>query len=294
MKFAFFLAFTSMSVVSLGQDTKNDYAAEIEAWHLQRIAALKRADGWLNLVGLYWLHEGRNSFGSSAKNEIVFPKGKIAPEAGYFEVTAQTVTVHANPAAHIHFEGKEVAELIQFDGNAIKDRQLQCGSLHWTIIRRKDKLGIRLRDDQSKTLLTFKDTERFPADPQFRFGAVFDAGDTTRKISIRNQIGQDLQEGSPGSLLFSFQGKEYRLDALDEGKDILIVFGDRSSGKETYGGGRFITLKKPMPGERVTLDFNKSYNPPCVFTPYATCPLPPPQNRLPFAVRAGEKTYGHH
>lgn len=288
-------AFIGFAFASTAQVTDTvGYKASIEAWHQQRMTDLKRPNGWLNLVGLHWLHEGRNSFGSGAKNDIVFPAGRISREAGYFEVSGQHVILHANPASRIEFDGKEVSELVQFDADSVKERQVKSGSLRWTIIKRQDKLGIRLRDDKSKVLSGFKGTEQFPVDPQYRFDARFEGGDSTRTISINNKIGQTLTEKSPGTLVFTYAGKEYRLDALDEGQSILIVFADRTTGKETYGAGRFLTLKKPSPGDHVTLDFNKSYNPPCVFTPYATCPLPPPQNRLPFAVRAGEKNYAEH
>lgn len=136
--------------------------------------------------------------------------------------------------------------------------------------------------------------ERFTVDPAWRLTARFEPADSLHTIPVTNIIGQTTPQRCPGAVVFAWEGKTYRLDALDGGDDLFIIFSDATSGHETYGGGRFLYAPKPSAEGKVVLDFNKAYNPPCVFTPYATCPLPPSQNQLPIAVHAGEKVYGHH
>ncbi|MDL5045741.1 DUF1684 domain-containing protein [Oscillatoria amoena NRMC-F 0135] len=119
--------------------------------------------------------------------------------------------------------------------------------------------------------------------------------DSSRTIEITNVLGQTLQQRSVGTLLFSWKGEQYSIDAIDEGNDeFFIIFGDETNTRETYGAGRYLYVALPEEGDKVIIDFNKAYNPPCAFTEFATCPLPPKQNLLPFSVTAGEKNYGDH
>lgn len=278
---------------SLTPDELKAYESEVDSWHATRIQRVKAPDGWLNLVGLYWLDPGMTSFGSSPESGIVFPEGKIAANAGYFIVHNNTVTVVAADGVRILLNDKPIAKEIIYHPDSVKAAVLTCGSLEWSIIKRDNMLGIRLRDHDSENLKTFTGVERFPTDPAYRVTATFEESpDSAHTIAITNVLGQTTQQSSPGTLVFNLQGKAHRLDVLEgNAEEFFIVFGDATSGKETYGGGRFIYVRKPDEAGTTSVDFNKAYNPPCVFTPYATCPLPPKQNELTIEVKAGEKNY---
>lgn len=270
------------------------YQKEIDDWHVKRIQELKADDGWLNLVGLYWLQEGKSSFGSGAQNKIVFPKGSIDDVAGCFERTGNIVKLVVADNVAIGVNNKPAKEALVFQENPTVVPIISFGSLRWNIIKRDDKIGIRLRDLASPAPAAFTGVDRFPVDSAWRIPAILKPQLQAAAIDIRNVIGQTTKQKSPGKLVFAINNKQYTLDALDQGSDLLIVFGDATSGNTTYPAGRFIDVKKPGADGNLMIDFNEAYNPPCAFTNYATCPLPPPQNILPIEVTAGEKDYGNH
>lgn len=279
-------------------ETKIDpiaYAAEIENWHAERINSLKSDNGWLNLAGLFWLQEGINTFGSDSSNSIVFPKGKIASQAGFFLVKNGTVQLHASPDVDILSNNIRIAEQQIFHPDSTQQPILTHSTLQWFVIKRDDQLGIRLRDLKSPEVEQFTGIERYEVDPAWRVVAKLETPLSPKTIDITNVLGQTIAQKSPGTLVFDWQNKTYRLDALEEGTELFIIFGDSTNASETYPAGRYLYAQPPGPDGTTILDFNKAYNPPCAFTPYATCPLPPLQNVLPLAVRAGEKNYqGHH
>jgi uncharacterized protein len=268
------------------------YAADVERWHAKRVEALRAPDGWLNLVGLYWLDEGHSSFGSSPENKIVFPAGSIAGNAGYFERRGTTVKLIVAEHVGITIANQPVKEAIIFDKDSLRPPVLASGSLRWTIIRRDDKIGIRLRDLNSPLVTSFKDIDRYPVDTAWLIRAVFQPAPVPGSIAITNIIGQTSAQHSPGKLVFTVGSRQFTLDALEEGDEFFILFGDGTNGKTTYPSGRFISVARPAtPDNSTVIDFNKAYNPPCAFTNYATCPLPPKQNVLPIDVEAGEKNH---
>jgi uncharacterized protein (DUF1684 family) len=269
------------------------YQQEIDTWHSRRIRDLKAPNGWLNLAGLYWLDEGASSFGAGPQNKIIFPAGTIDEQAGTFQRTGSTVRLIVQNAT-IKVDGKVVKEAVIFDKDSARQPVISSGHLRWTIIQRGEKIGIRLRDLESPLVTQFKDIDRFPVDTTWRIQAVLQPQHQTPTIAVTNILGQTNQQPSPGKLVFTVGTKQYTLDALEEGDELFIIFGDETSGKTTYPSGRFLAVKKPGADGLTTIDFNFAYNPPCAFTGYATCPLPPPQNILPFAVTAGEKNYGHY
>jgi uncharacterized protein (DUF1684 family) len=250
---------------------------EIAQWRSAREAALKADGGWLTVAGLFWLHPGANSYGKEASNDIALPYGPA--RAGTFEL----------------HDGKVTAV---FNGNKCELRPDSADSakvdrLSLFVIHRGDRYGIRLKDPESEYRRSFHGLEYFPANKHYRVTARFVA--EPAEIPILNVIGQKEKYPSPGYASFVLQGHELRLRPyLEEpnANQLFYVFRDETSGKETYGGGRFLYSSMPANGE-VVLDFNKAYNPPCSFTPYATCPLPPPENRLGIRIEAGEKKYGH-
>jgi len=269
------------------------YRQEVEAWRQKRIAGLKREDGWLTLVGLFWLDEGENRFGSGAGNRVIFPAGTAPELAGSLERHGKEVTVKVAPGAAVTHDGKPVAELalkVDADGGPTV---LALGSLRFYVIQRGDRLGVRVKDTKSPALASFRGIDAFALRPDWRVDARFEPYDPPKKIAIPNILGQVEDTPSPGAVVFSKDGSTFRLDALpgDDDGGLFLIFADATNGHETYGAGRFLSTPPPK-GGRVAVDFNEAYNPPCAFTSYATCPLPPKQNRLAVRIEAGEKKYG--
>lgn len=284
-----FLCVASMGLKSVKSGTP--YEEEVKEWHRSRIENLKKEDGWLNLAGLYWLEEGKNTFGAAKTNAIVFPKGKSEESLGTFTLDNGEVFLETTPEKAIFNGNEPVTNLKIFpsEENIILKHQ----SLRWFIIKRGSKYGVRLRDLDSPFLKEFTGIETFPIDANWKIKAKF-VQEENKKIAVLDVLGQTTLQDSPGKVVFSIHGKQYSLDALNDTAGLFIIFADKTNKKQTYGAGRFLYTDKPDANGIVYLDFNKAINPPCAFTPYATCPLPPKQNVLPVTVYAGEKNYGHH
>ncbi|HLK47488.1 MAG TPA: DUF1684 domain-containing protein [Bryobacteraceae bacterium] len=273
-KLAFVLACVSAAGVLMAA---TGYQSEIAEWRRQREAGLRRDGGWLTVTGLFWLREGANRFGAAAGNEVVLPSGPA--QAGIFELQ----------------KGKVIAKVNGSSRELRPDSEdlVQAGRLRLYVIQRGDRFGIRLKDPDSQFLREFHGLEYFPAREEYRVTARFVA--EARKIPIANIVGQTELDDSPGYVVFQLQGREFRLyPVLEEpgAKELFFIFRDETAGRETYGAGRFLYTDLPKNGT-VVLDFNKAYNPPCAFTPFATCPLPPKENRIGARIEAGEKKYGH-
>lgn len=295
----FFLAFVIVSCAP-NKQTENvidreAYTAEINKWHEERIQNLKGSNGWLNLAGLFWLKEGVSSFGSDESNDLVFPKDKMAAKAGIFLLQNGIVNMTASPDVEILSNEVPMKSGVVFHPDSIRQPKLSHASLQWFIIKRDDQYGVRLRDLKSTAVEEFHGIERYDVNPEYRVVATLETTSTPKKIDITNVLGQTTAQDSPGTLVFTLKGKEYRLDALLEGEELFVIFGDPTNEKETYPSGRYLYANLPGPDGKTILDFNKAYNPPCAFTPFATCPLPPSQNGLAVAITAGEKNFqGYH
>jgi uncharacterized protein len=266
------------------------YRQEVEAWRAKRVAGLKKEDGWLTLVGLYWLKPGENRFGSDPGNPVILPEGKSPAVAGTFTLEGDAVHLDVRPGVALTADGKPVTPGMTVSADASgKPTILQLGSLTFYVIKRGDRTGVRIKDKTSPMLASFKGIDEYPIRPEWRIVARFEPYQD-KKVAIANIIGQVSDEKSPGAVVFDWQGKTYRIDALEGGEDgsLFLVFGDQTNGKETYGAGRFLDTDPPKDG-KVVVDFNTAYNPPCAFTAFATCPLPPAQNKLAVRVEAGEK-----
>ena len=273
------------------------YKTQIEQWHQDRVNSLKSENGWLNLAGLFWLNEGKNSLGRGSDFDVPFPVATTPTTLGSLDL--QNGEIRFVPAANaaVSADDKTITEpVVVFSSNS-KPVTLASGSLRWVVIKRGDKYGIRLRDLESPFLKEFHTIERYPVDESWRIKAKLETPATPRTIPILNVLGQTTQTPLAGTVVFEKDGKTYRLDAVGEGEKLFILFGDATNSHDTYGSGRFLYADKPRadsPDGVTTLDFNQAINPPCAFTPYATCPLPPKQNKLAFAITAGEKRYGDH
>jgi uncharacterized protein (DUF1684 family) len=298
MRKLFFVPILTLLSLSIFAQS-NAYLAEIEQWNAARINALKQADGWLNLEGLFWLKKGVNSFGSSSVNDLVFDNAAFPKHVGDFIYDNGKVFWKASKTEKIAIKDKSGVDVAD-DGTlnlltAIEGTYTsQWKDFVWIVIQREDKVGLRFRNLKAKTLLEFKGIERFPVDSKWRIKAKV-IPQNQNPLMIMNVLGQNTAQKHGGQLVFEIEGTTYRLDAIDEGGiRLFVTFADATSGKTTYGSGRFIELEKPDADGFTYIDFNKAYNPPCAFTEFATCPLPPPQNRLTIAIPAGEKKYGHH
>jgi len=268
-----------------------DYINEIKTWHNKRIENLKKENGWLNLVGLIWLKEGVNKFGSDKSNEIVFPEN--APKfIGKFILKDSIVVAEINSDIEVTSDGKKVNKLVLQNDLKGNPTILAHNNFRWHIIKRGEKYGVRLRDLEAPLVKNFKGIETFPINDEWKIEAKFVQYNSPKEILIPNILGMIDTSKTVGKILFNKNGKEYSLEALDGGGDsFFIIFADETNGNETYGAGRFLSVEKPKNGKNFYIDFNKAYNPPCVFTKYATCPLPPKENHIKLRITAGEKMF---
>ncbi len=270
-----------------------EHARKVQAWRIERHDRLVQPDGWLSLVGLHFLHEGENTFGSGPDADVQFPQGRAPDRAGSFVLKDGVVTVRADPDAAVTSNGRPVTEL-QLQSDAAGDpTELRLGSLLFYVIDRMGKSAIRVKDAQSPLRSGFGQLEYYPIDYGWLVEAKFEPYDQDKRLEYVNSAGLETVDEAAGALAFEKDGATYRIDVRREGDELFVVFGDETNGSETYEGGRFIYVPLPDKNGMVPLDFNRAYNPPCVFTPYATCPRPTPENRLPIAVQAGEKLYRH-
>ncbi len=278
---------------------KAAFLKDLEQWRNDRQARLRSENGWLTLVGLSWLAEGENAFGSDSSNPVPLPEKKAPEKAGVLVLDHGTVRVKVAPGSGWNLNDKliepVVEQVLRIDADGKPD-VLSLGELSFFVIKRGDRFGIRVKDSQSPVRLGFKGIQSFPADPGYLVVAEFVPYATPKDIQIPTVLGTTETMQAPGFVKFKLHGKDLTLEPVIEDPgdpQLFFIFRDKTSGKGTYPAGRFLYAAMPKDG-KVVLDFNRAYNPPCAFTPFATCPLPPPQNRLPIAVKAGEKNYGHH
>ena len=268
------------------------YLAGVESWRAERYERLRRPDGWLSLVGLQWLGEGPSTLGADPASDVALPPGSAAAHLGVLRRSGDRVRFEAAPGAEVTLEGERVTAVemaADLDG---APTVLEHGSLAFHVIRRGDRLGIRVKDLESALRREFRGIDHYPVDPAWRLAARFEPYAEVKMLPVPNITGDVLDQPVPGRVVFVVNGAEHALEPIGQaGGELFLVFGDATNGGETYGGGRFLDVAPPAADGSVVVDFNKAYNPPCVFTPYATCPLPPRSNRLVPAVRAGEKGF---
>jgi uncharacterized protein len=266
-----------------------DYVHEIERWRAARESELRADDGWLTLVGLFWLSEGRNSVGGAATNAVPLPDTSAPARLGVLELRSGVVRLIPEPGTALRVNGKPAAT------QALRPQPgdydvLSIGSLTFFVIKRGDRFGVRVKDRESPARREFAGLRWFPIRDDRRVRARFVAHATPTTIPIANVLGNVDSWPSPGYAVFTLDGRECRLTAVLDGadaKELFFVFRDLTTGEETYPGGRFLYADMPVDGE-VVLDFNKAHSPPCAFTPFATCPVPPKENHLGVRIDAGE------
>jgi uncharacterized protein (DUF1684 family) len=270
------------------------YQQSFEKWKGDLVEDLKQE--WLPLAGLFWLKPGENSFGTDAKNAIVFPKGPA--HAGSFTLQGQVVTVKLAPGVNAVIAGKPATTAELQPDTADNPTVVELGNLRFHAIIRGERVGIRLKDLDSDAVRQFRGAQFFPLDLSYRVTASFLPSDGKQTVDVPNVLGDVSPTPIAGTAVFKLNGQELRLTDLggDAAKGLFFVFSDPTSKTDTYPGGRFLKTD-PVTDGTVVLDFNRAYNPPCAVTPYATCPLAPKENRLSVAIPAGEEydhKHGHH
>jgi len=272
------------------------YVAEIEEWRSGRLERLIADDGWLTLTGLYWLEPGENSFGSGEDNTVVLPDQSVAGVAGQLVIGPEgVVTAIAGEGSDVKVNGESMTEApLKTDAEGQPD-VVTAGRIQFYIIDREGLLAARVKDPEASTVTTFAGIEHFPIDESYRIEARLEAYDAPKEVAVPTVLGQDTMYVAPGVLRFAIDGVEHSLEPYLSGPEnerYFLIFRDATSAVTTYGAGRFLYASAVGEDGKTVLDFNLAYNPPCAFTPYATCPLPPPQNWLSIQIEAGEKYSG--
>ena len=266
------------------------YQKELLEWQKTLDTNLRKENSWLALAGLFWLEEGRNTFGAGDENDIIFPDAGIPSQIGAFVVDGEEVRLEVVGDTPVDVDGVPSKEALLHPDVSGSPTRLKLGSLTFILIRREDGFGIRLWDANNPQRESFPGRQWYPIDENFRIEARYVRFAEEKFVSFERENGADFEAKVGGEVHFSFDGREYALVAFEdeEDGDLFVIFRDATNGKDTYGSGRYMVVGAPQEGKAI-IDFNRAYNPPCAFTPYATCPLPPAQNNLPISILAGEK-----
>jgi uncharacterized protein (DUF1684 family) len=259
----------------------DNYEAQIETWQAKERASLSDPDGWLSLIGLYWLAAGENHCGSGEDMEIPLPDG--LPEwAATYTLAAGQVSCVRNPEAKV-----QMLDSAQC--------RMQVGSVSWEVIERGGRYAIRMRDTLRPARIRLRPRAYYPIQPAYRVCAQVLPLTGQDSIRLRNIVNIEYALPLAGKLRFELAGETHELLALDGGPyHFFLAISDETTGEMTYGGGRYLACPRADARGETVLDFNQLYNPPCVFTDYATCLLPPEENHIPLALEVGEKTYADH
>ena len=266
--------------IVLGLAAGASYEQQVRAWRADREARLKANDGWLTVVGLNWLKEGPNRAGTNKDWEVPLPKS-LPANVGTF--TLAKGKVHFKPAAGVALKEAELKP----DADV-----LTLGRVKFFVIQRENRFAVRVKDNDSEARKHFRGLVWYAPDETWKIRAKWLKWDKPHTVTFDTEVGVKEQMLSEGVAVFTRGGKQYRLEPVTEDGELFFVMRDATSGKTTYAASRFLYAALPKDGF-VDLDFNKAENPPCVFTDYATCPLPPSQNRLTLSIEAGEKMYRH-
>ena len=283
------------SVVQPAPMDRAAFEKEVMQWRSVRVERLRKPDGWLSLVGLHWVEPGVHQVGKTDANDIQLRTGPA--RLGTLTLKDGKATLKPDRAADATISGKPVVGEVALKSDTTTDAEgptivaFDKGSANFQVIERSGRFALRVKDANAPTRTGFLGIDYFNADPAWRFNARFEPHPPGKTIQIASVINTIDSMANPGTVVFEKDGKTYRLEAVDEGDgQLFLIYADRTNGKTTYDAGRFL-YAEPVKNGMTVVDFNKSYNPPCVFTHYATCPLPPPENRLDLTVTAGEKSY---
>lgn len=272
-----------------------NYKADVEAFRKQREAEIGGETGWAALTGLHWVTKGDHPIGRAAGNDVVLTAPSAPARLGTITVLDTAVILHVAAGVTATVNDKPVTE-VQLKPNSPSSGGVAVGGMRMVLIKRGAKLGLRVWDRAAPTRQTFAGLKWYPIDPKWRVDARFVPHVPVRAIKIQNIIGDLVDMPNPGTAVFTIGGRQYELEALlesDDADELFFMFKDGTSTTTTYGAGRYLYTPLPKDGQ-VTLDFNRAMNPPCAFTNFATCPLPPARNRLTLPIIAGELKYVLH
>ena len=285
-----------LSVFALAASAQDAYQKSVDTWHADRVARLAAEDGWLSLIGRDWLKPGENTLGSAPGSTVLLPEWAAPAKAGLLFMEGSTVRIRPFPGSGLLLNGKPATEsVLKSDGEAAPD-VLQAGRVRFYVIRRGNQFGIRIKDPENPARKAFHGVPRYPVDPTLRVVAEYTPYATPQLRDIPTVLGTSTSMTAPGLLRFKVHGREVTLEPMvedPEHPELFLIFKDATSAHGTYAAGRFLYADMPKDG-KVVLDFNRAINPPCAFTLFATCPLPPKQNQLTLAIKAGEKDPGLH
>jgi uncharacterized protein len=273
------------------------YGKEITDWQTKRAKSISGENSWLTIAGLYWLKPGENSFGSDSSNTVILPPGKIPPIAGIILWKDSILTLTAKPGAGVTVHDSAVTTIrlrADMDG---EPTVVAMGSVSFYVIRRGEQMGIRVKDKENAARKHFTGLDFYTPNPEWRIEGKYEPYTVPKVIPVTSVIGTVENDTFPGSVVFSKNGREFRLMAGTESGPqpmLYFMFSDETGGKETYGLGRQLSVPMPDSAGTVVMDFNKAYNWPCAYTDFATCPIPPRENHLAIGVEAGEKKYPGH
>jgi uncharacterized protein (DUF1684 family) len=278
-----------LAILITQQTNADSWNQELDGWKSKRVASLTRPHGWLSLIAMEWLHTGENTIGSASDNSIVLPHGP--KYIGSFVLNNKNLIFNVNTGVDIKANKESVTSKIpvMMDSSG-EPTVFTIDSFQFYVIER-GKPALRIKDSTAKALADFRGISYFDVDEKFKVQAEFIPYNPVKELEIINVLGILSKDKALGKLRFSIDEKEYFLDVMDAGEDYYIIFADKTSGRTSYGPGRFLYVPKANRDNIATIDFNKAYNPPCAFSDYSTCPLPPPQNRIPVYIEAGEKKY---
>jgi uncharacterized protein (DUF1684 family) len=296
MRSAFLVLVALLASAPAARPVDPDYVHEIDGWRAKREEGLRAPDGWLAVVALHWLREGTSTIGSAKGSDVLLPLS-APPRVGTLDFTKGRTVIHVAPGVVVTSKGKPVTDLeLHSDHDGAKPDVLAIGPVSMYVIERGGRYALRVKDADSARRRSFQGLDWYPVRETYRIQARFTPYDPPKKIPIANVLGTVEPMPSPGYVTFQMGGRELRLDPVLEepdAKELFFIFKDTTAGKDTYPAGRFLYSEMPKDG-RVVLDFNKAYSPPCAFTSFATCPLPPRQNRLDVRIEAGEKKPAGH
>jgi uncharacterized protein (DUF1684 family) len=262
-------------------------------WRQWRHTRLTAETGWLTLIGLHWLQPGDNALGSAPGSKLPLPADKAPAKVAVLRLEGGKVTLVPEPGSGLKVGDHEVTAPLPLATDADEEPTLvELGTINFYVIARGDRLGLRIRDREAKLRREFPGLDYFPFDPSFRVEAKFAPNPPGTTVPVADVLGMTQQMPSPGKVTLTMKGQTFTLTALDDTGDgrLYLIVGDATNGYDTYGAGRFLYADVPKDGVTV-VDFNRAYNPPCAFTPWSTCQLPPKENKLPLRIEAGEKKF---
>jgi uncharacterized protein len=275
---------------------------DLTAWRTQHATELQKPDGWLSLAGLEWLSPGDNTFGSAADNQIHLPASAPA-HIGVLHLAGAVATLMPPPegfAPGLQIDGKP-AQSQELRTGADTDKgnpRMTIGTLNFYVVRRGDRFALRIKDAKSSALIGFHRLNWYPPDASYRVRARWIPYTPPKSVTLATLIGTSYNQPVPGAAEFPLGGKTYKIEPVVEDNPavkLFFILRDTTSASTTYAACRFLYTGLPSNGleqaGELVLDFNHLENPPCAYTPYATCPLPPPGNRLAIPLPVGEQRY---